>query len=125
MTCRGSIAESRAVFLHCDCCIAYCLNCVLTKISHSNTTYREFVIECPNCESAPFSNNQRAHPQIDEKSKETAEGAVNKALASAFSWFGGQQYSSLRFKEKVSSSHFRDVDSTWAADVIEFLLSYS
>ena len=99
--CKDSIAQSKAVFLHCDCCIAYCLKCVLGKISNTNEAYHEFVIQCPNCKGGPVCNFQRTIPQINEESKKAVERATEDALKSAFNWIGLKNYSNLPNKEKV------------------------
>jgi hypothetical protein len=102
--CKDSIAQSRAIFLHCDCCIAYCLNCVLTKIAHTDQVYHEFIVQCPKCNCAPVCNFQRTNPQIDETSKKIVELAVEDALESAFTWQGVVDWSKERHKDKVCSS---------------------
>jgi hypothetical protein len=100
--CKGSIAQSRAIFLHCDCCIAYCLNCVLSKMANVDQVYVDYIVQCPKCNCAPVCNFQRSNPQIDEASKKIVELAVDDALESAFTWLGAD-WSKEKHKFKVRS----------------------
>lgn len=102
--CKVPIAQARAVFLHCECCIAYCINCVLTKISSTKNVYNDFTIECPNCKGTPVCNFQRISPQIDEASKKFADLATEDAIESAFIWLGAEGGSKRQDKSKVRYS---------------------
>lgn len=101
--CDCAIVSSKAVLLHCECCIAFCVSCALQQMSLSDETYNSS-ISCPKCGGTPSEGGHHSHPQILLRSKELAESTEDAAICSAFRWIGKEDYQRKMLKDKVRFS---------------------
>jgi hypothetical protein len=104
--CARSIASERAIFLHCECCIALCIPCGIQQISFSHETY-DSSISCPQCGSYPAEGPHNTFPQIRSESKEEALQVEDESLVSAFDWIGVKNYKNKTQKDKVKCNDSR------------------